>query len=194
MRQLRNCPPLPDQSGVRWRSVVTSERLAVDRASGQILQRLWMAEIQIDRFWDDWNEEFKHMGTDSPLGPVERSKVFARFSGDQHFLLVALGNLVKAVGAAEELTDSRFVLDGRLRGLIIQLRNLHEHWEKERAKFPDGQTGAKFSSAWPDQDPWSVVLEPERGALLGGVLSIEDLSRSLEELYGAVAAWARSVT
>lgn len=175
-------------------SVVTAERRAVERASGHVLQWLWVAQIQIDRFWDDWNEEFNHMGPHSPLGPVERSKVFARFSGDQHFLLVALGNLVKAVGAAEQLTESRFLLDGHLRGLIIQLRNLHEHWERERADFPDGQTGAKFSSAHRDQDPWSVVLELERGALLGGVLSIEGLSRSLEELYAAVSAWVRSVT
>lgn len=161
----------------------------MDRAAGDVLYWIWVSELQIDRFWDGWQHELDHLGTGSSLGPVSRAKVFARFGADQHFLLVALGNLVKAVGVAEGLAAARFTLDGQLRGLIVQLRDLYEHWEKERDRYPGGQTGRKFSGEFPSSIPYSVRLDDKRGAMLGDALELDYVSSSLMDLEGAVIAW-----
>lgn len=79
------------------------------------------------------------------------------------------------------------------RGLIMHLRDLYEHCEKERDVFPAGQTGSKFSSAFPGATPWSLVWHPGGHVMLGGVLELGELESTLQALDEALGEWQQRI-
>jgi hypothetical protein len=162
----------------------------LDRSIQDVKAWVWASQSQYRRMQESAAAELEHLGWPPKIDYVERSKVFARFSTDQHLLLVCLGNVVTAVGRAEELHGRTLPLSGEIRDGAVLLRNLYEHWKNERPAFPDGPvSGPRYAERFPGASPWSVVFHPDGRTMLGGTLHLEGVYAALDVLEVAILAW-----
>jgi hypothetical protein len=121
-----------------------------------------------------------HAGHTDPYSP-EAQAHNGRRGAALHFLLVAVRNLVKAL---EQWPDGPR-LDPGLKKAAKQLRDLYEHWEKERGRFDTdhpGSTGKDFQKAFPEGHPWTMQWNPSDGSTIGRVLRLDELRVDLDRI------------
>jgi hypothetical protein len=129
-----------------------------------------------------------------PLGKrlyTFQRKRFATTSFDEHALVIATGNLGKALDRAPKFIR-RILPKKTLRALQL-LRNTYEHWEDMRATFRKGspaktEAALKLAKEFPEAEPWTIAIHPDGNIDLANVVFLKSLSLDLRRLE-ASAHW-----
>lgn len=139
------------------------------------LHWVWSCKLQIDRLTEstlkEWNSNEKET--------VAKRKVFSRTSYDEHMLLIAARNLVRATN----LTVTDFP---QLNSLIAHseairlLRNIYDHWDGVISGKPS-TSAQEFAQKFPQGKPFSITYTSQ-GPVIGGVLPLHDFLNQLSEL------------
>jgi len=91
-------------------------------------------------------------------------------SYDEHMLLVAAGNLHKALSRAPKAVRVEVPLSGQSSRALHLLRNIYEHWEKFRVEYRSGrpltQAAQKLRSEFSRANPWSLTFDPSSGEIV----------------------------
>ena len=150
-------------------------------ALNDVLHWIWSWRVQLRRFRESTQEQGS--GADA----LEQRKSFSKASFDEHLLLVAGGNLVRAIDrATERFAQTEGFAQISMAEAVGLLRNLYEHWDEQRRSFQEKDTpkrlsGKKFVDHFPDGRPWSLVYTTDDW-LLGGVVPIAALTRELDAI------------
>jgi hypothetical protein len=142
----------------------------------------WGTATQLARFRRNLKAELKAF----TLPSDRRSRVFSRTSFDEHMLLVAAGQLQKALKSARNHFP-HLALSGDLEKALRLLRNIYEHWDALRESFrtPDRErvrSARQFSIDFPEGQPWSVDFMPNGDIVLAKVVSLRMLASELGRL------------
>lgn len=148
-------------------------------AIGDARHFVWATQMQIERFVSAF-----HRDDGSILVPPtpEQQRAASLTFAEAEFLLNAAGQADKAL---------RRIANGpRLSAAITEdirdLRNLHEHWDEQRASFAHPQlarerAGRSFTARHPDDRPWEFKFAAgDSGGHWISVLRVEDLWNELE--------------
>jgi hypothetical protein len=148
---------------------------------GDVLYWSFCCRLEATRLAQSFMSEF-------PLGKrlyVFQRKRFATTSFDEHALVIAAGNLGKALERAPKFLR-RILPKKTLRALQL-LRNIYEHWEDMRAAFRKGgpaktEAALKLSQEFPEAEPWTIAIHPDRSIDLANVVFLRSLSLDLRKL------------
>jgi len=156
-----------------------------ERVLEDMLHWVWSSQLQIRRLIESTNAEWNS----SSLDPALRRKVFSQTTFDEHIVLVAGRNLVRALDRAQEQFPALGLTDD-MRACIKLLRDIYEHWDEQREAFlpggpPKERSGKEFAERHPDGKPWSITYAAS-GLVLGGVLPLNDFLVSLDGLESAL--------
>jgi hypothetical protein len=140
----------------------------------------WASLRQLTRVRESFAVWWEQIQAD--LGSVETAtqRVSAHLMADQHFLLNAGANLVKALARIDGTAPW---LSTDTRNALRNLRDTQEHWEQHRPAFdsssaPKNRAGKKLVELWPDAHPWSYSWSDE-GTFIGRVFRIETFADEL---------------
>lgn len=134
--------------------------------------------LQAERLGDSLRSEFP---IGSTLYWISR-KLFATTSYDLHCLLVAGGNLERAIQRLKNRDLDGFRPIRRSRRALQLLRNVHEHWDELRRGYRHGQlTGAarKLEVEYPGAEPWCLAIQPDGDVVVANTISLQTLNRDL---------------
>lgn len=122
-----------------------------------------------------WQSERLRQAFEAP-GPAVglRPGFFDRIGAEQHFLLTAVSQLVRALAA----DGGENALPETMREPLQLLRNVREHWDEWQV---DRRSPAAFREKWPDTSPWTVTRSAVQ-VTLAGLVSLDDL----EEVVAAL--------
>jgi len=120
---------------------------------------------------------------------VFRRKRFSTTSYDEHCLMVATGNLDRALHRGAKYLR-RTPLPTRTLRILRLLRNVYEHWDANRVGFRKGvprkaQAAKKLAEEFPDAEPWSLSYH-EGDILLAGIVSLRSLKNELRKIEAAI--------
>jgi len=147
-----------------------------EEALGDVLHWIWSWHLQVGRL---------HESMQVPLNsrdPLGNRKASSRTSYDEHMLLVAGGNLARALNCAKPYMPQISIPEETCKAMKL-LRDLYEHWDEQRLVFQE-KTRTKKRSAkdlakhFPAARPWTTVFTDD-DVLLGGVVGINELSKTL---------------
>ena len=98
-------------------------------------------------------------------------------------------NLARALSRAELYHPSIAINASVHHGLRL-LRHLYEHWDEARLAYeipgtPKKRAAAELATRFPYGRPWSIVYDAA-DSYLGGVVGVNELSGSLDELEAAL--------
>jgi hypothetical protein len=125
----------------------------------------------------------ERQGSSDDLASMRRA--FSATSYDEHILLVAGANLLRALDRGKEHLPPISFPSKTLRALDL-LRNIYEHWDEQRDAFrlltlKKTKSGKSFVEEFPDGKPWSMKYQ-ESSVLLGGVLDLVAFQEGLDDL------------
>ena len=148
-----------------------------------VLHWIWSWCLQLERLVESTKLEWA-----GGAGSKGR-RVFSRTSYDEHALIVAGGNLARALKPAAELFPELPIDAQRLKAVRL-LRNLYEHWDEQRDAFriPDvtkRRSAKDFTELFPEGRPWSISYGAEEWTLCG-VLPLDALTRDLKSLEAQI--------
>jgi hypothetical protein len=156
-----------------------------------LLHWLWSCETQGQRLAASNTALWKALS-----GPEAAPRLHSQVHMDEHLLLVAMRNFLRALDRMPEMKAS-FALDPKTARAIEMLRDIYEHWDQyvdlHRAKTPfPKRSGKAFEEAYPERQPWSMVYG-EDGPVLAGVIVLRDFFDSLGRFEPqARAAWSEA--
>lgn len=185
--------PQPRVFRVRLRGVGPLTRTTVgtdpvtpeEEALTDALHWIWSWCLQVGRLQESLEVEW------SDGAEIERRRAASRFSFDEHILAVTGWNLARAVQRAGAMFPLVKLREEHTEALRL-LRNLYEHWDKQRATFqtpdaPKEQSAATFAEKFPQGRPWTIVFG-ESDWFLGGVLPVNEVTDALQELEAELLA------
>jgi hypothetical protein len=154
---------------------------------GDVLYWSFCCRLQATRLAQSFMSEF-------PFGKrlyTFQRKRFATTSFDEHNLVIAAGNLGKALDRAPKFL--RRVLPKQTLRALQLLRNIYEHWEDMRAAFRKSgpaKTDAALNlvKEFPEAEPWTIAIHPDGNIDLANVVFLSSLSLNLRRLE-ASAHW-----
>ena len=127
----------------------------------------------------------RSLSSEFPIGQTPywiSRKLFATTSYDLHCLLVAGGNVERAIQRLKKHDLDGFRPVKRSRRALQLLRNVHEHWDELRTGYRHGElTGAaqKLDLEYPGAEPWCLSIEPHGDLVVANTISLRDLCRDL---------------
>jgi hypothetical protein len=137
----------------------------------------------LDRYLEDLGTEWSRAASRPQPG-----REFSRTSFDEHILLIAVNQLLKASDRAGKHFPS-LPVDARTRETLRLLRHAYEHWETEQPAYRGlaRSRGAidKLAKTDPNARPWLVNLGPN-GAVLAGTVPLDSLKAALHDLENAL--------
>ena len=150
-----------------------------DRVLDDLLHWIWSWRVQVRRLVESTAAEGR--GTDD----LAHRRSFSATSYDEHILLVAGAQLVKALGIARDRFPACGDL-GETGAALTLLRNLYEHWDEQRESFADPsaskvRSGKTFVERFPQGRPWSIAYGADDW-VLGGAVSIKSVMLALDRL------------
>jgi len=93
----------------------------------ETLHWTWSVQIQINRFWKSLQNELNS----GKVAKLDIMKMCSITSYDEHMILVAARNLIRAVKMIEKVAPS-ITIDQDLRDDLKELRDIYEHWDETR--------------------------------------------------------------
>lgn len=140
---------------------------------------VWATQMQIERFVAAYHSQTAD-SEGLPSTPEQRRSDSLTFA-EAEFLLNAANHVLTALGrlpGAPKLNDD-------LAHKIRTLRNVHEHWDEQRAAFahddlPKERSGKCFANDFPESKPWSYGFGSDGHSI--SVLSLEDLWTELDAI------------
>ena len=124
----------------------------------------------------------------------------ARWTVDQHLLVISANHLVTAVQGADATWLPGLPLDEVIHAIEI-LRDVFEHWDEQRPSFerPGARSaavrsGKLFDERWPESGPWDWKWNTDTGLMIGplSVPELGDWMLALEERLRELDAWPTS--
>lgn len=106
----------------------------------------------------------------------------AVYSADLHFLLIACGNLLKALRRIKAM-ERRIPRQTRIN--LVRLRDYYEHWEEARSAR--GKAWFFFAHHHPEVDPLSAVWHAH-GISIAGLVDLNTLWKQVEDILVMVEA------
>lgn len=154
---------------------------------GDVLYWSFCCRLQANRLAQSFMSEF-------PLGKrlyAFQRKRFATTSFDEHALVLAAGNLSKALDRGPK--SLRRILPSKTLRALKLLRDIYEHWENMRATFRQGgpakiESALKLTNEFPEAEPWTIAIHPDGDIDLANVVFLRPLSLDLRRLE-ASAHW-----
>lgn len=156
----------------------------IDRSFNDILHWSWSTRLQVDRLKRSLAEEIAAWGRGQR---VRARRAFSASSYDEHQVLVAARNLLRAFErAARPLRPVAALPEHHAKALHL-LRDVYEHWEQSRRQLagaaPLTKAAEKLKSAYPGAEPWSLTYDPRTGAVvLCALVDLESLVPELRSL------------
>ena len=161
------------------RSTVNKDPMGPEKqAINDGLHWIWSWQLQLRRLQAS---TFTQISGDTE---VEKLRSYSAASYDEHMLLVAGRNLIKALEEVEKHFSMPSLNHG-IKQAIRLLRNLYEHWDEHRVTFQtDAQkkrSAKEFEKLFPDGIPWSISYA-KSDWLIGGVVPINEVTRQLDTM------------
>jgi hypothetical protein len=105
-----------------------------------------------------------------------------------HFVLVALTHLDRALRQPHVTAEIReLAFDSDLSKMILDARNIHEHWAEQRDDFmdhdrPKRKSGKSYAERFPNAMPWSSSWSHLDGHVIAGVVPLERVREQLARI------------
>ena len=144
----------------------------------------WCTRLQADRLRRSALASFPFGG--GP--PSRRENLSATASYDEHCLMAAARNLMRAVKTQSDPSLGENLSNVDFRALQL-LRNVYEHWDELRAGYRDGQlsrTAKTLATEFPGAEPWSIEFFPDGDVRLANVVSLRSLIKGIRTLEASV--------
>ena len=140
-----------------------------------LLYWIWNFQLQTKRLIESTNREWSIAEKDA----IEKKKIYAATSFDEHILTVVLGNISRAIKSYNEIAkEGKIELTNRM--ATVYLRNIYEHWDESRIKN-DSQSLDKLMVIHPSSKPFSITYTNDDW-LLAGEFSLTSISKELEDI------------
>jgi hypothetical protein len=155
----------------------------IEESIGDILHWAWSTRLQIRRLTQSLQSEFQFLGARSFVVMKHSSNT----SYDEHMVLVAAGNLHKALKRAPKAVRIETRLSMKWERALCLLRNIYEHWDKFRSEYRSGspltRAAQKLRSEFPGAEPWSFKIDPSSDDIvIANVVPLKPLWKELRFL------------
>ena len=166
-------------------------------AREDLKHRLWTLRASIERYLALQQAQIVSIAAMAPGWPgftEEQQRLNSQKDAAIDTLLNAANNLARALRSKHLPAALRSQGPASLAEPIRHVRNLREHWDENRdfwAKSLPVPSDRKYDSArwykeqFPDKTPWSAGWSNVDGSVIGGIVSVDELLRRLEELEKA---------
>lgn len=168
-------------------------------AREDLKHRIWTVRAAIQRYaalQGAQVEIFRAITPESSGLTTDQVRISSQTDAALESILNAANHLRRALRSRHLPASIRGRTLDKLDAPIRHLRNIREHWDESRDFWSAGKAippGRKYASArwykkhFPDQTPWSARWSMNEGSILGGIVSVDDLSTILDEVESALS-------
>ena len=152
-----------------------------EQIRAEILHWVWSTQTQIYRYDENLGKEMDSGEAEK----LDRMRMCSLTSYDEHLILVAARNLIRAIDMLDE-DDSTITIEQSLRDDLKELRDIYEHWDitkncLNQKDYEKSRSAKKFMNRNPSGRPFSVALTA-KGSKLAGVVDLNILLKELKTL------------